>query len=92
MASALLLLYRFTDAEAFLEITLRVSPDHSGALNYFGMIHEVNGDSLGALEYYRRALRADSANAAARENLAALSKSMSGPLGKGSEQGNAMRE
>jgi hypothetical protein len=71
MASALMQDRKLPEAEAYLERTLHLSPNHSGALNYEGVIHEFHGDSPGALDYYRRAVAADSANVSARANLAA---------------------
>jgi Flp pilus assembly protein TadD len=75
LATALMQSHQLPEAQAYLERTLHLSPNHSGALNYIGVIREYDGDAQGALEYYRRALAADTANAAARANLsAALSK------------------
>jgi tetratricopeptide (TPR) repeat protein len=75
LATALMQSHQLPEAQAYLERTLHLSPNHSGALNYIGVIREYDGDAQGALEYYRRALAADTANAAARSNLsAALSK------------------
>jgi tetratricopeptide (TPR) repeat protein len=71
MATALLQQRRLQEALPFVEKTLRLSPDHSGALNYFGMILDVQGNTAGAVEYYRRALAMDGDNASAKENLAA---------------------
>jgi Tfp pilus assembly protein PilF len=80
LASALLQSHRLPEARTYLERTLHSSPNHSGALNYIGVIREYNGDAQGAVEYYRRALAADTANGAARANLsAALSRQASSP-------------
>ncbi len=83
MATALLQQKRLQDASAYAEKTLRLSPNHSGALNCVGMILDVQGNTLAAVEYYRRALAADSGNASAKENLAA-SLSLGGPRPSGS--------
>ncbi len=72
MATALLRQNKLQDAEPYVRKTLQLSPGHSGALNYLGMIRDVGGDAVAALEYYRQALAADSGNASAKENLAAL--------------------
>ncbi len=69
MATALLRQGKLQEAGAHAEKTLRAVPNHSGALNYLGMIRDVGGDPAGAIAYYRKALAADSTNASARENL-----------------------
>jgi tetratricopeptide (TPR) repeat protein len=80
LASALVLMSRAGEAEGYLEKTLRLSPGHSGALNYLGMIKDLQGDVPQAIEYYRKALASDSGNASAQENLrAALAKSGPSP-------------
>ncbi|MDB5049183.1 MAG: hypothetical protein JWO30_2254 [Fibrobacteres bacterium] len=71
IASAYLQQRMLPEAEASLRKTLLLSPNHSGALNYLGVIHEAGGDTTGAVEYYRKSLAADSTNSAARGNLAA---------------------
>lgn len=71
MASALLTQRRFDEARTYLEKTLQASPDHSGALNYMGILDDLNGDLPNAIAYYRKALASDSSNASARQNLAA---------------------
>lgn len=71
LASALLRQRLLPEAGTWLDKTLHLAPNHSGALNYSGVIREYDGDLPGALDYYRRAVAADSANAEARNNLAA---------------------
>jgi tetratricopeptide (TPR) repeat protein len=75
LAEALMQQHQLPEAGTWLDRTLSLSPHHSGALNYSGVIHEFNGDARGAIDLYRRALEADSSNVSARANLAAaLSK------------------
>jgi Flp pilus assembly protein TadD len=71
LATALLRQGKIADAEPYAAKALRLAPGHSGALNDLGMIRDLQGDARSAVEYYRRALAADSTNASARENLAA---------------------
>jgi tetratricopeptide (TPR) repeat protein len=86
MATALLQQRRLQEAMPFAEKTLRLAPNHSGALNCLGMILDVQGNTPGAVAYYRRALATDSGNASARENLAvALSNAGSKRSGSGSD-------
>ncbi len=80
VASAFLQQGMLPDADAYLKKTLLLNPNHSGALNYSGVIHEASGDTAGALDYYRQAIAADTSNSAARGNLAtALSRQKPGP-------------
>jgi Flp pilus assembly protein TadD len=72
LGSALLRQRRFGEARPYLEAALRLAPGHSEALNSLGMIEELSGDPAGAAVLYRQALAADSGNASARSNLAAL--------------------
>jgi Flp pilus assembly protein TadD len=72
LGSALVRARHFNEARPHLETVLRSDPGHSGALNYLGMIQDLTGDPAGAAEYYRHALAADSGNASARANLAAI--------------------
>ncbi|MBW8889985.1 MAG: tetratricopeptide repeat protein [Fibrobacteres bacterium] len=72
LGSALVRAHRFSEARPHLESTLRLHPGHSGALNYLGMIQDLSGDPAGAAALYRQALAADSGNASARANLAAV--------------------
>jgi Flp pilus assembly protein TadD len=72
LGSALLRLRRFEEAKPYFESTLRNIPDHSEAINSLGMIKDLTGDPAAAAEYYRQALAADSGNASARANLAAV--------------------
>ncbi len=71
LASALLRQNRMVEAEAHIRAVLAQIPAHSGALNYLGMIHDLSGDLTGAISYYQQSLASDSANASARQNLAA---------------------
>jgi Flp pilus assembly protein TadD len=72
LGSALLRQHRFEEAKPYFETVLRLEPGHSDAINSLGMIRELSGDPAGAAEYYRHALAADSGNASARANLAAV--------------------
>jgi tetratricopeptide (TPR) repeat protein len=69
MGSALVRSGRMQEAEGYLRKTLAASPGHSGALNYLGMIKDLQGDIPGAIGYYEQALAADSTNGSARQNL-----------------------
>jgi Flp pilus assembly protein TadD len=72
LGSALVRAGQYNEARSHLEAALRLHPGHSGALNYLGMVQDLSGDPAGAAEYYRHALAADSGNASARANLAAV--------------------
>ena len=72
LGAALVRAGRYGQARPHLEAVLRQAPGHSGALNYLGMIHDLSGDAEGAAALYRQALAADSGNASARANLAAV--------------------
>jgi tetratricopeptide (TPR) repeat protein len=72
LASALLQQNKLTEAAAFAEKALRLSPDHSGALNCLGMIRDLQGNMGAAVDYYRQSLASDSGNVSAKENLAAI--------------------
>jgi tetratricopeptide (TPR) repeat protein len=76
MATSLLRQNRWREAESFARMTLRLLPTHSGACNILGMIRDVQGDTKSALRYYNQALESDSANASARENLAAAKRNL----------------
>ena len=69
LATALLRQNSLTEANAQAEKVLRVSPDHSGALNVVGMVHQLRGERDSARAYYVRALIADSTNVSALQNL-----------------------
>jgi cytochrome c-type biogenesis protein CcmH/NrfG len=58
------------DAERYLRQTLELAPNHAQALDFMGKIQAVKGDARTAIDYYRKALQADSTNADARKNLA----------------------
>ncbi len=69
LASAFFQLNRISEAEEYLEKTLLLEPNQSKALNYMGVIKGINGDRSTAIQYYQRALQADSTNSEARRNL-----------------------
>ena len=69
MASSLLKQNRIEEAEEYAKKTLQLSPNHSGVLNYLGMIQDARGNASIATAYYQKALALDSTNASARQNL-----------------------
>jgi len=72
-AAALLKTGRYADARGHAERVLELAPGHSGALNYLGLVSQMQGDRETALRYYRDALAADPNNGSARRNLDDLS-------------------
>lgn len=79
LGSALLRMRRFGEAQPWFEAALRLRPGNSEALNSLGMIRDLSGDFTGAAGLYRQALAADSANASARANLAAVLPKLNPP-------------
>lgn len=79
LGSSLLRQHRFEEAKPYFESVLRLEPGHSEAINSLGMIADLSGDPAGAAAFYRRALEADSANASARANLAAVLPKLNPP-------------
>ncbi|MEO7776246.1 MAG: tetratricopeptide repeat protein, partial [Fibrobacteria bacterium] len=80
LGSALLRQHRFEEAKPYFESSLRLDPAHSEAINSLGMIEDLAGDPAGAAALYRRALEADSSNASARANLAAILPKLNPPV------------
>lgn len=63
---------RFVEAEASCRRAIALCPNHPMAHNNLGWVRQMRGDTDGAIDSYRRALRLDSSLRLARRNLALL--------------------
>ena len=60
---------RLAQARSYLERAIGIDPDHSEAHNNLGVVYAAQGNTREAVAQFREALRADSLNSRARQNL-----------------------